>query len=75
MELTLDNVTKVVEEQINPQLALHNGSAEVVSVDGNVVELKLHGGCSGCPSSILTLYSGIVPILQEDFPNIEVIPL
>ncbi len=40
-------------------------------VDDGIVTLRLYGGCSGCPSSQITLFNGIVPILKEKIPEIR----
>ena len=73
-DLTLENLKKIVENEINPVLALHSGSCEVKNLDleTNTVSVRLHGGCVGCPSSTITLYNGIVPILQEHFPELQI---
>lgn len=65
----IEDLQKVIEEKINPYLAMHQGGAELIDFEDGIVTLKLHGGCSGCPSSQLTLFNGIVPILKENFPN------
>jgi Fe/S biogenesis protein NfuA len=67
----IDQVKKVIEDDINPYLAMHAGGCELVDVDDGVVVLKLFGGCSGCPSSQITLFNGIVPILKEKIPEIR----
>lgn len=64
-------VQKVIEEDINPQLALHNGGCELVDIEDGIVTIRLFGGCSGCPSSHITLFNGIVPILKEKVPQVE----
>ncbi|MCY4443986.1 MAG: NifU family protein [Proteobacteria bacterium] len=65
----IEQLQKVIEGEINPYLAMHQGGAELVDFADGIVTLKLHGGCSGCPSSQLTLFNGIVPILKEHFPD------
>lgn len=67
----IEAVKKVIEEEINPQLELHAGGCELIDIDDGVVTLRLFGGCSGCPSSQMTLFNGIVPILKEKFPDIK----
>jgi Fe-S cluster biogenesis protein NfuA len=67
----LEQIQKVIETEINPQLALHAGSCQLVGFDDGILTIKLFGGCSGCPSSQITLFNGIVPILKEKFPEIE----
>jgi len=64
-------IEEIIEKEINPQLALHAGSCELVDVEEGVVTIKLFGGCSGCPSSAITLFNGITPILKEKLPEIK----
>ena len=65
----IKKIKQVIEEEINPYLAMHQGSAELLDFADGIVTLKLKGGCSGCPASQLTLFNGIVPILKEHFPE------
>lgn len=67
----LEEISKVIESEINPALALHAGGCELVDYSDGIVTLKMFGGCSGCPSSAITLFNGIVPILKENFPEIK----
>lgn len=69
--MKIDDVKKVIEDEINPYLAMHAGGCELVDVDDGIITLKLFGGCSGCPSSQITLFNGIVPILKEHFPDLK----
>lgn len=39
--------------------------------DDGVVKLKLQGSCTSCPSSIVTLKSGIQNMLQFYIPEVE----
>ncbi len=71
----LDKIKEILETEINPMLALHNGSCEAVSFKDGVLEIELLGGCSGCPSSHLTLFNAVVPILREQVPEIIEIQL
>jgi len=63
-------IKAVIETDINPVLALHNGSCELVSYSDGVVSIRLIGGCISCPSSHLTLLRGVIPILERTFPEI-----
>ena len=67
--MIIEKIRTVITDEINPYLAMHQGSAELIDYEDGVVTLKLLGGCSGCPSSQLTLFNGIVPILKEHFPD------
>lgn len=67
-----NRIEQIIKEKVNPALALHNGACELVELTPfNDVILRLRGGCSGCPSSKITLYNGIIPILREDCPEIN----
>ena len=60
-------IMKVIERDINPAIAGHNGSVELVDyVDKNIF-LRMLGGCQGCASSSATLRNGIERILRESF--------
>lgn len=67
----ISKIKELIEQEINPQLALHAGGCELVDVEDGVVTLRLYGGCSGCPSSHITLFNGIVPIFKEHLPDIK----
>lgn len=67
----IDQIKEVIASDINPMLELHAGGCELLDVDDGIVTLRLFGGCSGCPSSQITLFNGIVPILKEKIPEIR----
>ena len=73
----IEQIKKVIDEDINPYLAMHSGGCELIEVDEpeGIVTLRLFGGCSGCPSSQITLFNGIVPIFKEKIPEIKDIVL
>ena len=60
-----DQVEQYLAEQINPAIAGHGGAAELVSVDGTVAYLRLHGGCQGCGMAQVTLRQGIEQSLLD----------
>ena len=66
-----DQIKTVLEEDINPFLAMHQGSCEFISFEDGIVTIRLQGGCSGCPASHITLFNSIVPILREKIPEVE----
>jgi Fe-S cluster biogenesis protein NfuA len=67
----IEKIQEVIDKEINPMLELHSGGCELVDVEDGVVSLKMYGGCSGCPSSAITLFNGITPILKEAIPDIK----
>lgn len=67
-----EQVQQIINDKINPVLALHKGSCELVDVNSfNDITIRLRGGCVGCPSSKITLYNGIIPILRENLPELN----
>ena len=46
-------------------------SAQGFSEDSGVVTVKMQGACSGCPSSSVTLKSGIQNMLMHYIPEVK----
>lgn len=63
-------VIQVIEAQINPSIASHGGSAELVAVDDGTAYLRLSGGCQGCGMASVTLTQGIEVAIRESVPEI-----
>ena len=51
----------------------HGGSVEMVSLDGQVLTVKLLGACEGCPLSPVTLHGWIEGTVHQFFPDIQVV--
>jgi Fe/S biogenesis protein NfuA len=64
-------VAAVLESEVNPSIAEHGGRADLVTVEGSVVHLRLSGGCQGCGMAQATLSQGIETILKEAVPEIS----
>lgn len=60
-------VAAFLEGEVSTMLALHSGFARLESYEDKVAYIKLGGGCSGCPSSALTLMNGVRDQLIEKF--------
>jgi len=73
--MNIETIQKTIDEEIQPALDLHNGSCKAVSYSDGLLVVSLFGGCVGCPSSRLTLFDGILPILQQKYPEIKDIEL
>ncbi len=67
--LTTENIETVLDE-FRPFLAADGGNVELVDIDGPLVNLRLLGACSSCPSSTMTLKMGIERKLREEIPEI-----
>jgi Fe/S biogenesis protein NfuA len=64
-------VLAVLEEQVNPSIAMHGGRADLVAVEEDIVYLRLSGGCQGCGLATVTLSQGIEVALRDALPEIE----
>jgi Fe/S biogenesis protein NfuA len=63
-------VMRVLEEQINPAIAMHGGSAELVAVEDSTAYVRLGGGCVGCGMATVTLSQGIEVAIKEAVPEV-----
>jgi Fe/S biogenesis protein NfuA len=63
-------VMQVIEQQINPSIAMHGGSAELVAVEEPTAYVRLGGGCVGCGMATVTLSQGIEVAITEAIPEI-----
>ncbi len=80
MNQTIDPQTFSEEEQVRALLVkisayiehFHGGSVEMISLDGNVLKVRLGGACLGCPLSPNTLHGWVEGTVRQFFPNIKV---
>jgi Fe/S biogenesis protein NfuA len=63
-------VLAVLEQQVNPSIAMHGGRADLVAVEEGVAYLRLSGGCQGCGLATITLSQGIEVALRDAVPEI-----
>lgn len=64
-------VLQVIEQQINPAIAAHGGSAELVAVEESTAYVRLGGGCVGCGMASVTLGQGIEVAILEAVPEVN----
>ncbi len=64
-------VMQVLEHQVNPAIASHGGSAELVAVEDSTAYVRLGGGCVGCGMATVTLTQGISVAITNAVPEIE----
>ena len=63
-------INDLLDERIKPAVAQDGGDISFVKFDDGIVYLELRGACSGCPSSTITLKSGIENMLKYYIPEI-----
>jgi Fe-S cluster biogenesis protein NfuA len=68
---TSKQIISILEEYVRPAVASDGGNIQFESYDetSKTVNVILQGACSGCPSSTMTLKSGIENMLKEMIPN------
>lgn len=64
-------IREIIETRVRPSVAQDGGDIIFHSFEDGVVRLELHGSCSGCPSSSVTLKNGIENMLKHYVPEVE----
>jgi NFU1 iron-sulfur cluster scaffold homolog, mitochondrial len=68
---TEHKIIEVLEEYIRPAVEQDGGLITFSSFQDGVVTVQLKGSCSGCPSSTVTLKSGIEALLKRMVPGVN----
>ena len=63
-------IVEILDEYVRPAVAQDGGNIAFVGYANKVVSVQLQGACSGCPSSTMTLQTGIKNILQRMLPTL-----
>lgn len=58
-------------ESVRPALQVDGGDIELVSVEGNIVKVRLTGACGGCPMSQMTMTQGVEKAIKKAVPQIK----
>lgn len=64
-------IIEVLDEYVKPAVEMDGGAIQFHSFEDGVVTLLLQGACSGCPSSTITLKSGIENLLKSMVPEVQ----
>ena len=59
----------LLDEYVRPAVEGDGGAIHFKSYDNGTVNVVLKGACSGCPSSTVTLKSGIENMLKQMLPG------
>ena len=62
-----------MEDHVKPAVEMDGGAIDFKSFENGVVTVELKGSCSGCPSSTMTLKSGIENLLKRMVPEVETV--
>ena len=63
-------IKELLDKYVKPAVENDGGHIAFRSFDNGTVNLSLQGSCSGCPSSMITLKSGIEGLLNRMVPEV-----
>lgn len=66
-------IKELIETKVRPAVAEDGGDIVYRGFKDGIVYLELQGACSGCPSSSITLKSGIENMLKHYIPEVEAV--
>ncbi len=64
-------IQQILNDYVKPAVEQDGGAISYKSFNEGVVTVELRGSCSGCPSSTITLKSGIQSLLQRMVPEVK----
>lgn len=66
----LEEIERVLDERVRPQLALHGGDIRSLGCEDGVYRFQLLGACSACPAAGLTAESLVREELLQAVPGL-----
>lgn len=67
---TVMMIKELLDTRIRPTVQEDGGDIIFMGYKDGVVQLKMQGSCSSCPSSIVTLKNGVQNMLQFYIPEV-----
>jgi Fe-S cluster biogenesis protein NfuA len=66
-------IKSLIDTYVKPAVEMDGGNIEFKSFEKGIVNVILQGSCSGCPSSTVTLKSGIEGMLTRMIPEVKAV--
>jgi len=66
----VQKIKELIDKYVKPAVEMDGGNIEFKAFDKGKVSVVLQGSCSGCPSSTVTLKSGIEGMLKRMVPEV-----
>jgi len=66
-----DRLIQFLTEEVAPILQMDDGRIELLDVLNGVARIRIHGGCGGCPSSVMSIIMGLEQEMRRRIPQIE----
>ena len=67
----IDQIKELIETRVRPAVAQDGGDIAYKGYRQGRLYLSMHGACSGCPSSTVTLKRGIESLIRHYVPEVE----
>jgi Fe-S cluster biogenesis protein NfuA len=67
----VDQIKDLIETRVRPAVAQDGGDIIYKGYKDGRLYLSMHGACSGCPSSAVTLKRGIESLIRHYVPEVE----
>ncbi|MGB0839352.1 MAG: NifU family protein [Chitinophagales bacterium] len=67
----VQKIKELLTKYVQPAVEMDGGSIVFRSYKDGIVRLGMQGACSGCPSSTVTLKSGIEGLLKRMIPEVQ----
>lgn len=64
-------IKELLENYVKPAVEMDGGAISFLGYDNGTVKLMMQGSCSGCPSSMITLKSGIEGMMKRMIPEVK----
>ena len=68
----IDQIKELIETRVRPAVAQDGGDIVYKGYKDGHLYLSMHGACSGCPSSTVTLKRGIESLIRHYVPEVEI---
>jgi len=69
----IDQIKELIETRVRPAVAQDGGDIVYKGYKDGRLYLSMHGACSGCPSSTVTLKRGIESLIRHYVPEVETV--
>ena len=67
----IDQIKELIDTRVRPAVAQDGGDIAYKGYRDGRLYLTMHGACSGCPSSTVTLKRGIESLIRHYVPEVE----
>lgn len=70
-DAVIEKIKQMLDQYVKPAVEMDGGAIQFKSFNDGRLTLMLQGSCSGCPSSTVTLKSGIEGLMKRMVPEVK----